>query len=451
MGKHDDEDEVNYAAVAADFLQKEPVVWITNQGKYYDYQLKGVWEPITEAALGNMVTLKTGVWNRKMKSALLMALEDTGKAYKNITYSFRQDLEKDLFNLMDVTGWILPEEGEHHALFDILMYSLGGGKAENIEYLERLILSKYLYPWDHQIPCTIIHGEGGVGKNLLVDIVLYHLFDKSTVSASVKNAVGDFNSIIQGMTVLMLNESKASKLDGDAMKGWLGQPRIIINEKGIKQYAVDNMAMVFISSQSTTGGIFLDRSDADRRYSVLYCPKGHTLDSYIATAYNITLPEAKLLRQSAIETVYGNKLEIGKWLGYLLMKHGSKPSVRHLHGADFKRLMDIQERMEERMARAVFSETNEDGHNIFTHISRKTFYAGYILLCKEYNYHPVQDTKFFEGVREFITINNLPVEEVRTKDGRTLFRDKTSDDESKNHDKYITTFGYADRWTGPEV
>jgi hypothetical protein len=44
-----------------------------------------------------------------------------------------------------------------------------------------VIAYKYMHPEEFRLPCLLIHGEGGIGKNLLVDKILHLIFDGQTV------------------------------------------------------------------------------------------------------------------------------------------------------------------------------------------------------------------------------------------------------------------------------
>jgi hypothetical protein len=51
--------------------------------------------------------------------------------------------------------------------------------------------------------------KGGIGKNLLVDKILHLIFDGQTVSLLTDNALGQFNSLIKGRAVALVDESAA--------------------------------------------------------------------------------------------------------------------------------------------------------------------------------------------------------------------------------------------------
>jgi hypothetical protein len=51
--------------------------------------------------------------------------------------------------------------------------------------------------------------KGGIGKNLLVDKILHLIFDGQTVPLLTDNALGQFNSLIKGRAVALVDESAA--------------------------------------------------------------------------------------------------------------------------------------------------------------------------------------------------------------------------------------------------
>ena len=73
-----------------------------------------------------------------------------------------------------------------------------------------------------------------------------------------------------------------------------------------------------------------------------------------------------------------DRQQIACWLGELLLTYGELPHPEPLHGADFRRLLNIQKPVKERIIEAVF---NDPG---FTHIEKKVLYKAYRLLSDKF-------------------------------------------------------------------
>lgn len=388
--------EQNYLEAADQWLDERPTHFSATQGRYL-MKTGSDWKFIRPEAMRPYCP----VWDATFATAIREKQSERGWLHVDITYSFRQNIHPDIFNLMDTAGWVQPGCGDHNWIFDVLMRSLGSGKAENISHVEHVILHKYLHPECYLLPCLLIHGEGGVGKNLLVDKVLHTMFDGQTVSATNENITGQFNSLAKGRTVVMINESVSDKADTSTLKDMLHKERLVINEKGIAQYEIDNTPLYIIASNEHEGGVYLDRNDADRRYSVLRCERGKTLNHWIAEHNGWTLDQARTWMQAEGHHICGDRDEVGKWLNYLIEKYRDYGQPVALHGADYAALMDVQKKMEERLVEAVFLDPD------FTHIEKQVLYQGYTALCRVSNTRPLSDKKFYKRVEDWLA-NNKP-------------------------------------------
>lgn len=455
-------------AVAAEFLKANPMRYVAKTGCYFVKKLDGEWIPVKPVAMKP----RYSEWNLpRFQLAITTLLQDAGQCYADVTYSF-SEVPRDILNLMDRSRWLEPEAGDYHWLFDVLMQSLGGGKQPNIEHLEHVITYKYMKPETFTLPCLMIHGEGGVGKNLLVDCLLRTVFAGQTLSALAGNIIGNFNGLVKGKTVVLIDESDKDTTDDAKMRHLLQKEKFPVNDKGIPQYEMQNTPLYFVSSNKSGGGVWLNRSHADRRYSVLHVRKGQPLEYWIARherwipAEQETMVETDLPFARATEWLKANanriledKAQVANWIGAMFLRHADKPEPVALHGEDFHRLMDIQKPAHEMICEAVFHA--ED----FTHIRRVTLYRGYKAICKDNNRLAKGDQKFFESVREWLAICKLPIVEDKwrqstgsglTYRGNTVrgwyATDKTKETRNKNNDDvYIEANGYKDTWAGPEI
>lgn len=400
-------------------------------------------------------------WDAKFARAVSQVMEQRGWSFDDATYSFRKDLPAGIFNMMDSSTWVQPEDGKHHFIFDVLMQSLGGGKAENIDHLEHVITYKYIHQDCFMLPCLLIHGEGGVGKNLLTDKVLKTLFDGKTVSLTSNHVINEFNSLVKGRAVVMINEAVSTKVEADNLKDLLHKEYLVINEKNIRAYLSDNTPMYIIASNHMDGGVFLDRSDADRRISVLRCERGKTLAYWLAKHMNCTPDEAVQWMKDEGNHRCGDRKEVGKWLGYLVLKHGSREQPKALHGLDYQNLLNVQQRLEDRLIESVFDQVDERGNRTFTHIERRVLYEGYLALCTLHKVkYPLTDTKFNRRVDDWLnvalpTITKQMIWISKTK-RRLLWLDTAAHDINRimridNAVHYLDEVNYKPRWIGTDI
>jgi hypothetical protein len=461
--------------LAADqFLDANPMREVLRLGCYFLQRADGSWFPVKPGHLAGHFP----EWSQpKFRVAVTMKLQQRGWTYNDVTYSFRRDLPPDMLNLMDRSGWLEPDVGNYHWIFDVLMQSLGGNKAENTEHIKQVLAYKYLYPEAYTLPCLMIHGEGGVGKNLLVNHVLRIIFGGQTTSTASANVIGPFNSRLKGMAVVLLDESMAEKVNSDALKIVLGNATITINEKNVAQYDVDNTPLYLISSNDSEGGLYLDRSDADRRYSVMLVEQNETLDYWIARHEGwITDGMQDRQRGTACQrarqwmhdhgfSILTDRQQIACWLGYLLITYHELPHPMPLHSADFRRLLNIQKPVKERIVEAVF---NDSG---FSHIEKKVLYKGYRLLSDESGHRgKVRDHVFYAFVETWLKANkrnDVGEKRERMDDDHQhmIWYSKAADSGSykqENSAQYIANFepSYDKdgreiratmRWVGPEV
>lgn len=72
-------------------------------------------------------------------------------------------------NTLNMLRWdflppVAPAPGESHSwVFDALIHSLSGGKPENVEHIERVLVAKYLNPANYTLPTIVISDGGGTG------------------------------------------------------------------------------------------------------------------------------------------------------------------------------------------------------------------------------------------------------------------------------------------------
>jgi hypothetical protein len=203
------EQETDDVLAAADqFLDANPMREVLRLGCYFLQRADGAWFAVRPGHLKGHFP----EWSQsKFRVAVTMRLQERGWTYNDVTYTFLPNLPSDMLNLLDRSGWLQPATGDCHWLFDVLVQSLGGNKIENMEHIKHVLAYKYLHPEAYTLPCLMIHGEGGVGKNVLVNHVLGIIFDGQTTSTASANVIGNFNSTLKGKACLGTPRSPSTR------------------------------------------------------------------------------------------------------------------------------------------------------------------------------------------------------------------------------------------------
>ena len=446
-------------AEAEQFLKEHPMWHVLRQGVYYKRRADGEPMPIRAEYLQR----HHAVWNTKFARAVTFVMEQNGWAYNDVTYSF-SEVEDDILNLMDRTMWITPEPGEYHPVYDWLTHAVGGGKPEAVDHLRHCIVHKYLHPEDYTLPAMVIFGEGGAGKNVMVNHVFKRLFKGRSLSAESDHITGQFNALVAGQVIVMIDESMADRTSGSKTKLLIGNRSFVANPKGLQPFECENTAWYWIgSNEKENGGIWLDRSHADRRYSVIHIEDGMTLEYWVAANQGWmpfqdytddqhaagTKLAAKWLKDEGIKHLTDPK-QIAAWLHRLITEYGERDAPRALHGADYQKLLGVQERVYDRIIKAVFCD--ED----FTHISKRTLYKGYEMCSKEAGEKgKILDSVLFAKAESFLKkhkMGHIVQDRPRQDTGRhMIWKDNRLPDfkfKIDNTGTYINEFG---KWIGPEI
>jgi hypothetical protein len=453
------------------FLQQNPMVYVSGTGKYWIKTSINGWKPQSASAtyLMDPMFIGDGRTANKYRQALQMVLQDDGLIYRECTYSFRNDLPSDTFNLLDQSDWLEPEAGRHHIAFDILLASLCNLDEAAIDHVKRVIAWKRICPQDsYALPCIVFFGEGGTGKNTLMDRVLYTMFARQTVSASAQKVLGKFNKIIQGKTVVMINEAKTEDVDPNALKGLLQQERIPVEPKGIDPFDADNTPLYFIASNRKDGGVWLDRSDADRRISLIGVPKGRTpkltLPYRIAQVLDLSASDAiKWMTQIGLPTL-SDRHEVAKWLGHLLLTCDLSEQPRAYHEGSYVEILERQKPLFERFCEGVFlDKAGAEGKPApFNYINETTAYRAYIVLCKALNtgHGAMVDQRFRADLKDWIEANAPHIQRKEHWQGygqqhhvRLWFNTRLSELSlnEANDSSYLIGDPGREVWVGPDI
>ena len=299
------------------------------------------WKPLV-GILNNLLEIP-GKFNDMDEADLRLAFETAKASYMIKTASFDDPKwdSKYVFNTLDVQRqyWAPIDRGtDYNPLFDDVIYTLAGGKQENIDHLETWIAYKYLNPDKVKItPGLNITGiPGGNGKGLFGQM-LTSIFTPMGVSVvKGKNYTGGFNAIMEGKVIALLDDEKKDKFPNDELKQNSGNGSIVIEPKGIDAYTVDSTASTIVLDN--TGLVKLVGGGAggeDRRWSIIIT--NLTLLEHLAQKYQLTGDEPKQLAEQ-IGMLFENRIECGKYVAAVIDRHNVKnmPVLLPLHGEDYR-------------------------------------------------------------------------------------------------------------------
>lgn len=339
-------------------LADKELYFVSDENKYYHY--KG--EDLGWVVSGVDATYRIqGAISALDKMAFSHAMDQLGRNKHVAAYSFRNKENEDVLGLMRQEHWLQPADTdeEPHDLFRLLTLSIGGGNEEIADHIEQVVYWKYLHPEDYQIPCLVITGPGGTGKNEFVLGPLQTIFGESQVVALPFSMVfGDYTGERRGKTVVYVDEVVSSKSDAENMKAVVGNKTVSVNVKGGKQGQVENTAMYMVGGNDRSGAFLLDGTKADRRWSIISTKE--SIMPHIRRKYGFKLLENpgpnREDEQDAIEWFENNRyvlndpIEVAKWLRYLIVKHSNlckkRPSGYHgeaYHSQRMKQMTPTEE------------------------------------------------------------------------------------------------------------
>jgi hypothetical protein len=228
---------------------------------------------------------------------------------------------------------------DYDPAFDDVLYSLAGGKAENIEYIEKWVAFKRLYPEKCKItPGINITGvPGGNGKGMFGQILTSIFTDKGVSTVKAKNFTGGFNQILEGKVIGILDDEDKNKFPHSELKQVAGNQSIVIEPKGVDAYSVDSTANIIVFDN--TGLVKLvggGSSGEDRRWGIVIT--NSTLLEVLQNKYQIDINQARSLAKAYSEQIFEDRIACGRWLAHLIRKYNvlDMDVLAPLHGEDYQ-------------------------------------------------------------------------------------------------------------------
>jgi len=415
-----------------DLLDRRQIYYVANTGLIHEYFPNGGrWD---EYKIHNFVNSELFLMDEQNAGDLLLKfLKWQNRSYLSMGLSAKT-LPKTTLNRFRTDHWLQPLDGEPHEIFDIFFRSLGDNKEENIKHLKQVIGWKYLNPSDYKLPCLVIYGEGGVGKNLLVDDLLASVFGKHQVLAIQQSALNSFNGAMAGKMVVFIDESTSDKANMEKMKAMIGRPDININEKFVKPYVADNISMFITGGNGAKGAVFLGRDKSDRRFSILKVT--NSVIDHVMEVKNLNKDEAVEWWYERLHLL-SDKKSVAVWLNHVVnIANEIKVTPQALHGVDYKNLLNVQSGPLEWIVDNVFD------HPDFKYIPVSECYGLYKLKCEEFGtFHKLTRQVFSATINESLH-KKLPHIEQRPK--QKVRQGKTGKETCKSSWVLSSTFGTVD-------
>jgi hypothetical protein len=380
------------------FLAEHEIYYVASLHLYLEYFIEdGKWEEMRPEALHKQYAIR----GQDELQAFDDVLDEQGRKKISVENSFYPKSDRVL-NQMRRDHWIQPQQGKPHYMFELLLKSLANGQQENIDHIEQLVYWKYTHPEEYKLPCLIIYGEGGAGKNTFVKDVLGTIFGPHQVLvADAEKALGQFNGLIQGKVVVMIDEAIAEKVNVERLKRTVGNRTVDINPKYGKQGEHDNTAMYLAGGNETTGPILLAGDATDRRWSIIKVER--TVIQRLMEDKGCTLEEAVELYKK-MERVFTDRRQVGRWLNSIMERwQDLELPPSGLHKDAYQDLLAAQRSPFEELMELVFVTDMK-----FEYIAGPVLFKLYERFSRETNPSArgvMQRNKFYSKVRDWLKRN----------------------------------------------
>lgn len=322
-----------------EILEKRELYYVGDAFRFFEYsKASNRWFTYTKDGL---VNLEPKLRNAETWKIFIETMAEAGRSYSSRTYSFN-DTGDAILNQMRKDHWLKPKTGrtDFTKFFDYLLYSIGGGKEENILHIKRVIGRKYKEPQDWQLPCLCFYGAGGSGKTLLSETILAQIFGDNQVVRGKMGNIERFNGFIIGKSVVCFDE-QPTREDQSSIKFLIGNPTIFAEEKNLPMYTAQNTPLYIIATNEETGPVRIENNGTERRFSFIKSELG--LLNVIAEHEQLSVQEVRDLMPGLDDLVWRNPEEVAYFLGECVKASDEYDgAVRALHGEDFDELKDIQ-------------------------------------------------------------------------------------------------------------
>ena len=235
-------------------------------------------------------------------------------------------------NLLEEDKILLPSK---EAILDkdiqTLIENICWHKPENIEYLHKALLYKYLNINDHTVPAVIFYGMWGSGKGTYLSL-LETIFWETNILSNLwqRDITGGFDTYTGKKIAVEFAEISTNNTNKDygilnKLKNLIGADMITVNEKGIQPYQIENIAWFFISSNSNHPIQLDDKDKWNRRFSVIRS-------------------ESQLTNGDATNKAIRDKEKVANYLAWLHKEYPDVLTYKKLDALDNQDKKDLEDR-----------------------------------------------------------------------------------------------------------
>lgn len=342
--------------------------------------------------------------------AFKTALDIAGHKKEEVVNTFKSHTDNQL-NFCTRDHWLQPIPGDVHPVFDFALRALSGENKTAQDYIEHVIAHKYLHPDNTKLPLTAINGEGGICKDEIIIGTLGVIFgNEQVLSTSCSTVLDGFNGEMLGKAIVFFNESKIEKTNYEKLKALVHSTTMPVDVKfGIKG-TFDNTPLYFSGSNETMGAVKVDGSTVDRRFSIITAkrnvleicseewktPYRINDDSYSKKTLDIWFDD--------YQPYLIDKVEVAKWLNYILEKWKDHKPPRAFHGEEYNKLLEIQRNIVVHTMEFIFNRDN------FTYICDHDAYLTYEAMVKKKSKATgsriLKDDEFFAKMDHWLSKNH---------------------------------------------
>lgn len=195
----------------------------------------------------------------------------------------------------DLNGWkgftVTPQEGSWSLTRGFLKEILCNNNAHLFDWTLDWFAALFQRPGLHAETALVLTGKQGTGKNIVGELILGRTFDgrHARVTTHTKQVLGEFNDILSGLCLLVLDEVGLTTVpEYNATKGLITGHTIDINRKGIRIDTERSMLHVlFLSNDDVPLKIAPD----DRRFAFYHLSETRQNDATFFAAIERELDE----------------------------------------------------------------------------------------------------------------------------------------------------------------
>jgi len=179
-------------------------------------------------------------------------------------------------NLLDEEKIILPSDNPLlNEYIKELIDNVCGHKKENIEYLHKAILYKYVNINDFTIPSIVFYWVWWSGKWTFIALLSTIFWEDNILSNLWQRDISSSFDTYKGQKIavefaeISTNNTNSDMKILNKLKNIIWAEKITINEKWVQPYQIDNIAWFFISSNSNKPLQLDDRDKWNRRFTII--------------------------------------------------------------------------------------------------------------------------------------------------------------------------------------